>query len=226
MQSLKIISLFTFLFILLLSSGCEKKGKKSNLLNEKITADNFFDIITQTKSDTLLTVEEIDLFSNGIARFTNALDSLYNKTVKDIIYREQQIRRQQNISNLGINAISAFTRFRYDGWKPIDANGVKLNVFSYTIFNISNTNVRKLSGYLQFFTTNNQFIRAYPIRVDQIINSKQFTQFQSTFRSEDGNQSEDFLVKALKENPSTILVRWLPTYIELDNGKKLDLESK
>ncbi|MGQ9819553.1 MAG: hypothetical protein ACUVQ1_06480 [Candidatus Kapaibacteriales bacterium] len=222
---------FNVLFILVLIStflfqvGCEKKAPKSKLLNEKITQENFFDIITKAKSDTLLTNQEIELFANGISRFANALDTLYNKTVKEIIAREEQIRRQQNLSNLGVNVIATFSRLRYDGWKPIEVNGSKLNVFAYTIFNISNANIRKISGYLQFYTANNQFIRAYRLNIDQTIKSKQFTQFQSTFRAEEGNQNEEFLLKALQENPNTILVRWLPTFIELDNGKKLNLEN-
>lgn len=216
-----VLLLVSFLFTI----GCEKKASKSKLLNEKITQENFFDIITQAKSDTLLTYQEIELLANGITRYANALDSLYNKTVKEIISREEQIRRQQNLSNLGVNVIGTFSRLRYDGWKPIEVNGTKLNVFTYTIFNISNVNIRKISGYLQFFTANNQFVRAYRINIDQTINGKQFTQFQSTFREEEGNQNEEFLLKALKQNPNTILVRWLPTFIELDNGKKLNLEN-
>lgn len=216
-----VLLLISFLFTI----GCEKKASKSKLLNEKITQENFFDIITQAKSDTLLTYQEIELLANGITRYVRALDSLYNKTVKEIISREEQIRRQQNLSNLGVNVIGTFSRLRYDSWKPIEVNGTKLNVFTYTIFNISNINIKKISGYLQFFTANNQFVRAYRINIDQTINSKQFTQFQSTFQEEKGNQNEEFLLKALKQNPNTILVRWLPTFIELDNGKKLNLEN-
>lgn len=222
----KAYNLFALFLVLLLTTSCEKEAPKSKLLKEKITAENFFDIISKTNSDSLLTNQEIELFSLGINRFANALDSLYNKSVQDIIKREEQIRRQQIISNLGVNVIKTYTRFRYDGWKPIDVNGTNLNVFTYTIFNISPSNLRRLAGYLQFYTTNNQFIRAYPLRIEQTINSKQFTQFQSTFRTEDGNKNEEFLLKALKENPASILVRWLPTYIELENGKKLDLENK
>lgn len=225
MRSFNIFFIFSLLISFLFTVGCEKKAPKSKLLNEKITQENFFDIITQAKSDTLLTNQEIELFANGISRYSNALDSLYNKTVKEIIAREEQIRRQQNLSNLGVNVITTFSRFRYDGWKPIEVNGTKLNVFTYTIFNISNANIRKISGYLQFYTTNNQLIRAYRLNIDQPINSKQFTQFQSTFQLEEGNQNEEFLLKALQENPNTILVRWLPTLIELDNGKKLNLEN-
>lgn len=225
MRALNIFLIFFFLTSLLFTFGCEKKAPQSKLLNEKITPENFFEIITQAKSDTLLTNQEIELFANGITRFTNALDSLYNKTVKEIIAREEQIRRQQSLSNLGVNVITTFSRLRYDGWKPIEVNGTKLTVFTYTIFNISNENIRKISGFLQFYRTNNQFIRAYRINIDQTINSKKFTQFQSTFRTEEGNQNEEFLLKALKENPNTIFVRWLPTFIELDNGKKLNLEN-
>lgn len=216
---------FFLIIILVFSSSCEKK-KTSKLLNEKVTAQNFFELVEKAKKDTLLTVEELDYFSSGIARYSNVIDSLFNKTIKQIIEQEKKFRRRQSEINLATNAIISYTRFRYDGWKPLEINGSKFNVFTYTISNISKNDVKKIYGYLQFFTGNNQLIRAYRINIDQTIKSNQFTQFQSTFKYEEGNQNEEFLVKTLKENPSQIFVSWRPLYLELDNGQKIDLEEK
>ncbi|MCX7908250.1 MAG: hypothetical protein N2560_01865 [Ignavibacteria bacterium] len=211
--------------LMFFSFGCEKK-KTSKLLNEKVTSQNFFDIVEKIKKDTLLSIEEIDLFSTGVARYSNVIDSLFNKTIKQIIEQEMNFRRKQSQVNLATNAIIAYSRFRYDGWKPVEINGSDFNVFTYTISNISKNDIKKIYGYLQFFTANNQLIRAYRINIDQDIKSGQFTQFQSTFKHEDNNQNEVFLVKTLKENPNQIFVSWRPVYIELDNGQKINLEEK
>ncbi len=217
------ISLFAFFFIVLIFAGCEKK-KSSKLLNEKVTEQNFFSLIEKVKKDSLFTLEELDLFSTAIARYSNFVDSLYNKSVKQIIEQERLNRRRQGFINLVTNAIVAHSRFRYDGWKPIDINGTQFNVFTYTISNISKVNINKISGFLQFSTSNNQLIRAYRINIDQAIPAGQFTQFQSTFRFEQGNRNEELLIKALKESPNQIFVSWRPVYIELENGQKINLE--
>ncbi len=211
--------------ILFLSNGCEKK-KISPLLNERLTPQNFFELVEKVKKDTLLSYEDIDFFSSGVARYSNLLDSLFNKTIKQIVEQEKKLRRRQSFINLATNAIVSYSRFRYDDWKPIEINGSKFNVFTYTISNISKNDIKRINGYLQFFTGNNQLIRAYRLNVDQTIKAGQYTQFQSTFRMEEENQNEQFLVKSLKENPRSIFVKWLPLYIELDNGQKIDLEEK
>ncbi|MCX7880199.1 MAG: hypothetical protein N2517_06015 [Ignavibacteria bacterium] len=221
------IGLFFVLFLAFSFTGCDKKAKEkaSPLLKEKITAQNFFEIVDKIRKDTLLTLEETDLLSSGIARYSNLIDSLYNKTLAEIINLEKDIRRRQNLSNLTTNAILSFSRFRYDGWKEVEVEKSKFNIFTYTISNISNNDIKKLSGFLQFFTANNQLIRAYRLNIDQPIKAKQFTQFQSTFRLDEQNQNELFLIKALKENPQQIFVSWRPVYFELDNGQKIDLET-
>lgn len=211
--------------VLVFTTGCEKK-KTSKLLKENVTAQNFFEIVEKASKDTLLTIEELDFFSTGIARYSNVIDSLYGKTVKQIIDTERDLRRRQSGINLATNAIVSFSRFRYDSWKPVDINGSKFNVFTYTISNISKVDIKKIYGFLQFLTGNNQLIRAFRINIDQPIKAGQFTQFQSTFRLEVGNQNEEFLVKMLKENPNQIFVSWRPLYLELDNGQKIDLQEK
>ncbi|MFN3306426.1 MAG: hypothetical protein ACK42Z_04475 [Candidatus Kapaibacteriota bacterium] len=216
--------LFAFFFVFLIFVGCEKK-KSSKLLNEKLTQQNFFTLIEKTKNDSLLTFEELDLFNTAIARYSNFVDSLYNKSVKQIIEQERLNRRRQGFINLATNAILAHSRFRYDGWKPVDINGAQFNVFTYTISNISKVNIKKVSGFLQFLTANNQLIRAYRINIDQAIPAGQFTQFQSTFRFEQGNRNEELLIKALKESPNQVFVSWRPVYFELDNGQKIKLEA-
>lgn len=173
-----------------------------------------------------MTIEDLDYFSSGVARYNNLIDSLYNKSVKEIIEQEKKLRFRQSGINLATNAITAFSRFRYDGWKPVDINGSKFNVFTYTISNISKTDIKKIYGYLQFFTAGNQLVRAYRINIDQTIKGGQFTQFQSTFKFEEGNKNEEFLIKMLTENPQQIFVSWRPLYLELDNGQKVDLEEK
>lgn len=218
------ISIF-FMTFLVLFVGCQKK-KTSPLLNEKLTPQNFFELVDKVKKDTLITAEEIELFSSGVGRYSNFVDSLFNKSVKQIIDQERTLRRRQSYVNLATNAIVCYSRFRYDGWKPIEIDGSKFNVFTYTISNISKNDIDRIQGYLQFFTTNNQLIRAYRINVDQTIKAGQFTQFQSTFRAEENNQNELLLVKLLKENPNTVFVTWRPMYLELDNGQKIDLEEK
>jgi len=218
------ISIF-FMTFLVLFVGCQKK-KTSPLLNEKLTPQNFFELVGKVKKDTLITAEEIELFSSGVGRYSNFVDSLFNKSVKQIIDQERTLRRRQSYVNLATNAIVCYSRFRYDGWKPIEIDGSKFNVFTYTISNISKNDIDRIQGYLQFFTTNNQLIRAYRINVDQTIKAGQFTQFQSTFRAEENNQNELLLVKLLKENPNTVFVTWRPMYLELDNGQKIDLEEK
>ncbi|MEJ5285791.1 MAG: hypothetical protein CH6_3071 [Candidatus Kapaibacterium sp.] len=212
--------------VIVFSNGCEPKKKTSKLLNEKITAQNFFEVIEKARKDSLMTIEDLDYFSSGVARYNNLIDSLYNKSVKEIIEQEKKLRFRQSGINLATNAITAFSRFRYDGWKPVDINGSKFNVFTYTISNISKTDIKKIYGYLQFFTAGNQLVRAYRINIDQTIKGGQFTQFQSTFKFEEGNKNEEFLIKMLTENPQQIFVSWRPLYLELDNGQKVDLEEK
>ncbi|MGB9770647.1 MAG: hypothetical protein ACPLX7_01545 [Candidatus Kapaibacteriota bacterium] len=217
---------FAFALLLVFSFGCQPNKKSSKLLGEKITAQNFFDVIDKARKDTLLTIEELDYFNSGVARYSNLIDSLYNKTIKEIIEQEMKLRRRQSGINLATNAIVSFSRFRYDGWKPIEINGSKFNVFTYTISNISKNDIKKIYGYLQFFTAGNQLIRAYRINIDQTIKGGQFTQFQSTFQYEKDNKNEEFLVKMLNDSPNQVFVSWRPVYLELDNGQKIDLEEK
>lgn len=226
MKGLRFFNVFVLALVLVFATSCEKKKPASKLLNEKLAANNFFELVEKVSKDTLIPFEEIDFFTTGIARYNNFIDSLYGKTVKEIIDNEKTLRRKQSSINLITNSIQCFSRFRYDGWKPVEIEGTKYNIFTYTVSNISKIDIRKISGYLQFLTSANQLIRAYRINVEQTIKAGQYTQFQSTFKNEENNQNEAFLVKALTENPQTIFVSWRPTYIELDNGQKIDLEQK
>lgn len=226
MKGFRFFGVFVLALILVFAMSCEKKKPSSQLLNEKLSAKNFFELVDKVSKDTLLSFEEIDFLTTGIARYNNFIDSLYGKTVKEIIDNEKDFRRRQSSINLVTNSVQCFSRFRYDGWKPVEIEGSKFNIFTYTVSNISKNDIKKINGYLQFLTSTNQLIRAYRINVDQTIKAGQYTQFQSTFKTDENNRNEAFLVKALTENPQTIFVSWRPTYIELDNGQKIDLEQK
>ncbi len=226
MKFFKLFALTVLAFTLIFATSCEKKKTTPKLFKEKFTKENVFSLVEQIRKDSTIELTDLDLLASGIARYSNVMDSLYGKTPQDVIKTEERIRRNQFGLNLVTNAISGFSRFRYDGWKPAEINGTKYNVFTYTVFNVSKENIRRISGYLQFLTSNNQLIRAYRINVDQTIEGGKFTQFQSTFIHDTTNQNENFLVNALKQNPASVFVAWRPTYIELSGGQKIDLEQQ
>lgn len=226
MKNFRFFGLLILSLTLVFATSCEKKKPTSKLLDEKITSKNFLELVDKVRNDSLFSYEELDFFATGIARYSNFIDSLYGKTVKEVIESEQNLRIKQSSINLSSNAIQCFSRFRYDGWKPVEVDGSKFNIFTYTVSNISKNDIKRINGYLQFLTSANQLIRAYRINVEQTIKAGQYTQFQSTFKNEENNQNEAFLVKALTENPRNVFVSWRPIYLELDNGQKIDLEQK
>ncbi|MBI5326068.1 MAG: hypothetical protein HZB41_12480 [Ignavibacteriae bacterium] len=214
--------LFLFIFILLLS--CSEK-KKSDLLDEKITKDNLITISEKIKNDKNISIEELELFSNGLARYGGiSIDSILGKKVNDIIDKQREFKKEYILNMLKTQSanlqIHLNLGFKYIGVQKADTDTLQSNILHFQILNKSNKTIKHIKGELEFYDLNNQIVKRFPIDVIFNLEKGQEFRFTDSYKHEQGNPRDTII----RSKFVRLQALWKPTLLEFSDGKKLEVK--
>lgn len=223
MKVLKITLLILSVFsILIFTQSCGSKSS-SPILNEVISVDNIVTIAEKAKNDQNLTQEEIDLFANGLAALSMSKnDSLFGKTVADVIEYQKKAQKESSISGLLTAATRAEMnlshKFQLLQFSRLDSGDNKTNVITFRISNLTDKPIKNIQGYLNIFSENNQLIKKFPINIMKKLDPHSSSELQTPpYKHVDANPNDTLI-----RTKGTILKpMWQPIIVEYDGGKKL-----
>lgn len=165
---------FIFLMIAVLFFSCETAEKKPLVFSEVISKDNMSAVAEKISSDANISGEQIEVLNRGISRLALAgNDTIVGLTLGEIYNYQKDFRKEQALAamNENINKVSLIMNhsFKYIGLVPREDS---LDFIVYEITNNSNKDIKNLTGVLQFYNTNNQLVKQYPLRLDVALNNE------------------------------------------------------
>jgi len=214
---------FFISFVLISSSCSQQQDEEPRSASLKFDKNNFTEIINQVKHDPTISQEYLTLFSNGIARIGARIDSLEGKTVGNIIELQKEFLRKSAMTQMLNTSMNINHGFGLIGWEPTTDADKKFDKFKYAIQNKSNKNIQIIEGLLKFYTTNNQLIRIFPIKIDQNIGVDSTQQFESIFAYDSTNRSALLLRRLMTNKSGNALPVWQPTFIQFGDGSIITL---
>lgn len=225
MKNIKIIYVLVGFFIISSVWGCNKN--ESKLLDQTITKKNLPEIVNSLKNENLMTPDDIAIFSNAIGRLSNiSIDTLVGKSVQQVIDMQKEFAKQNNFRQLSITAARVAMNMNYEikylGLQTVKdtIKGHEGNTILYEIKNAYGHPIKKLAGYLQFFSQDNVLIKQFELDNPQQIPSKGSLQFYKVF-NHDPKQVRDSLVRF---HSNEMIVRWQPEFLEFTDGTKFEVK--
>lgn len=226
MMSEKLLStgkIFTIAFIFILSIGflssCSNKGQ-SGILKEVITKDNFVNIVQNMKNDKSLSIEELDLFEKGLARYGANVDSLIGKSVGQVIELQRNYIKDYQLNTLLAQAnnlsIHMNLSFIYIGVQKDDKDTMKSNILHFDVKNKSNEAIKRVEGNFEFYDMRNEIVKRYPILIDIELKPGVEQQITESYQYEPTNPRDT----TIRSQFVRLQAFWKPTLLEFDNGKK------
>jgi hypothetical protein len=213
-----------FISFVLISSSCSQQHDEApRSASLKFDKENFSEVINQVKHDPTISQEDLTLFSNGIARIGAEIDSLEGKTVGSIIELQKEFVRKSAMTQMLNTSMNINHGFGLIGWEPTIDGDKKFDKFKYAIQNKSNKNIKIVEGLLKFYTTNNQLIRIFPIKIDQLIGVDSTQQFESIFAYDSTNRSALMLRRLMTNKSGNALPVWQPTFIQFGDESIITL---
>ena len=220
---IKQILVLIILTILIFSCSNEKK---SNLLDEVISKDNLISITEKLKTDKDITSEELELYSNGLARLGISVDTLIGKKVGEIIEKQKKFKKEYILNMLSTQSsnlqIHLNLGFKYIGVQKADNDTLQSNILHYDINNKSNSTIKKIEGELEFYDLNNQIVKRFPIRVNYNIEKGKELKFTDIYQHDPLNPRDTII----RSKYVRLQALWKPTLLEFTNGKKLEVKYK
>jgi len=217
---MKAISI-TFLLVLFVIS-CSKESD-SPVLNEVISSSNLSDISTKIASDNKISREDLDYFSNGVARLSMiSADSLIGKTVKEVIEHQKKISYESSINSMKLATsraqINLCQKFQITSFEPLDSADQLTNVISFRISNLTDKKIVNLQGYLNFINASGQILKKFPINIKKALDPKQSYDLKTPPYLHDLKNDNDVALRAQK---GTLRSLWTPIYVEFEGGTKI-----
>ena len=223
MKILKTGLLLLFLCtVITLFYSCGSKDS-SPILNEVITVDNMVSLADKAKIDNKLTQEEIDLFANGLATLSmSKKDTLFGKTVADVIAYQKKSQRESSIASLQTAATRAEMlldhKFELLQFSKLDSGDSKTNVITFRITNLTDKPIKNIQGYLNIFSQTNELIKKFPINVIKKLDPRKSYDLRTPPYKHDDNNPSDTLIRT---KGTVLRPMWQPVIVEYDGGKKL-----
>ena len=109
------------------------------------------------------------------------------------------------------------------GWEPVINEGNEFDVFKYALQNKSKKDIKLIEGYLKFFTSNNNLIRVFPIKVSKTILVDSTQQFQSTFKYDSTNNSAKILRNLMRAKSGNAIPIWQPVTIVFSDDSSISV---
>ncbi|MCL5990725.1 MAG: hypothetical protein M1419_01305 [Bacteroidetes bacterium] len=217
--------LLTLIIFTLMIFSCSHE-KKSDLLDEIITKDNLISITEKLKTDKDITSEELELYSNGLARFGNSVDSIIGKKVADIIEKQRNFKKEYILNMLSTQTsnlqIHMNLSFKYIGVQKADSDTLQTNILHFELKNKSNTTIKKVEGELEFYDLNNQIVKRFPIIVNYNLEKGKDIKFTDSYQHVPSNPRDTII----RSKYVKLQALWKPTLLEFADGKKLEVKYK
>lgn len=223
---LKLIPVIIIINLLTTITGCgnQRQSSNSNVMKEIVKADNLVELCNKIKSDKNFEKDEVDLFTNAVARFANQKDSIVGKTVSFVIDREREFVRMASIQQLQTSAavvqINFSMSFSFVQLQPVDSDSGKTNVLYFRLTNLSSKNIKNTQGYVKILDAQNVLVKAFPINLTKVFKPGETIDIKSEpYRHDDNNQFD----KMIREHPQTLHPVWSPIYLEFEDGLKINV---
>lgn len=219
--SLFFIGLVTYIFI----TACSQQSQ-SKVLNEVLTKENISTIVEKIQNDKAVSKEQIDLLTNGIARLIDTPDSLYNKSLAQIIEEQKVFFRNSSVNALSQSVarlelknslkVEFAEKLKFDN-DTLQADGIRFNMT-----NISNKEINYIKGEIRIVNTMNQLIKVRPIVYERISFKAGDKVTQQELWPHDKSNQYDVALRNIKE----LIAFWVPETIGFSDGTKITLELK
>ncbi len=219
--SLFFIGLMAYIF----TSACSQQSQ-SKVLNEVLTKENISTIVEKIQNDKAVSKEQIDLLTNGIARLIDTPDSLYNKSLAQIIEEQKVFFRNSSVNALSQSIarlelknslnVEFAEKLKIDN-DTLQADGVRFNMI-----NISNKEINYIKGEIRIVNTMNQLIKVRPIVYEKISFKAGDKVTQQELWPHDKSNQYDVALRNIKE----LIAFWVPETIGFTDGTKITLETQ
>ncbi|OGU11932.1 MAG: hypothetical protein A2X61_13495 [Ignavibacteria bacterium GWB2_35_12] len=217
--------MFGLILTVLFLFSCSSE-KKSDMLDEVITGDNLISITEKLKTDKDVTSEELELYSNGLARSGISVDSIIGKKVGDIIEKQRNFKKEYILDMLSTQTsnlqIHMNLGFKYIGVQKADNDTLLSNILHFEMKNKSNSTIKKVEGELEFYDLNNQIVKRFPIRVNYNIEKGKDLKFTDSYQHVPSNPRDTII----RSKFVRLQALWKPTLLEFADGKKLVVKYK
>ncbi len=215
--------------IFLIAAGlysCNQSEPKSPVLKEVFTESNLTAIVKKVENDDIISIRELTLLNQGIARLSGVKDSIVGKSVGDVITSQEAVGRDLTIKGLKNTALKTEVNlthtFKFEKLEQKDnpAENVFSNVITFTISNTSSQAITNLQGYVNAVDRQNRVIKRFPINIQKKIDAGAQQVIVSPAYKHDNNSELDVF---LRQNLNTLRAIWQPLLVTLENGRTIDL---
>jgi hypothetical protein len=222
-----------FLFVIIIATvslfvACNK-NEESKMLDVAITKTNLPEIISNMKSENLLTSEDILSFNNALNRIgANNPDTLIGMTPREIFGIQDSFIKVNQYEMINITATRIAMNMNFDikflGLKPLfdSVNKQQGNTIFYEFKNNSEKTIKKIEGLLQFYNRQNQIIKQFQIETTELLQPNTTLQFYKNFAHNE-NEPRDTIIR---NHFAELIVRWQPSKLEFSDGIKIELNEK
>lgn len=206
--------------------SCNQAEPKSPLLKEVFTENNITELAKKIQHDEVMSLKDITLLNQGLARLGGVRDSVIGKTIGDIIASQEQLSRDVTVTGLKNTALKTevnFTHtFKFEKFemKDNEAEKVYANVMAFTIKNTSSQAITNLQGYINAVDQQNRVVKRFPVNIKkQIAAGIEEQIITPAYKHDINNQNDVFL----RQNLQTLRAVWQPLAVTLADGRTIDL---
>lgn len=222
-NSLKYTFSITLITIVLASCNNEKP-QNSELLKQKITKENLITLSNKLIEDKNISPIEIDYFMSYLNDNGRFKDSIFGKTINEII----QSQKSKDLKNkqVTLNQIAKKTTFNHtfailvDEIKPFDEEGKKpVNLFIYQMSNMGSKTIKQVEGFIEFYDAQSTLIKKYGVNMEYNLEPGKAVTQQFPY-DHDSDNPRDIYIRTNYKN--TIIV-WNPVKMKFADGSVIDL---
>ncbi len=225
-KSFKTAKALSALLIVASIYSCNQAEPKSPLLKEVFTENNITELAKKIQHDEVMSLKDITLLNQGLARLGGVRDSVIGKTIGDIIASQEQLSRDVTVTGLKNTALKTevnFTHtFKFEKFemKDNEAEKVYANVMAFTIKNTSSQAITNLQGYINAVDQQNRVVKRFPVNIKkQIAAGIEEQIITPAYKHDINNQNDVFL----RQNLQTLRAVWQPLAVTLADGRTIDL---
>ncbi|MCX6155103.1 MAG: hypothetical protein NT007_13200 [Candidatus Kapabacteria bacterium] len=222
MRNFKFITVKLSLSIVLILALVACGKQKPIVFSEKITEEGLSNLFEKVKSDKSISREDIDNFSNGLSRIGLKRDSLFNKTVEQIIESQKEYNIEVSLSGLESSVkrsqVAVSHKFEYLKMAAIDTLGKDATVIYFKITNTSKKALTNILGSINVYYEN-QIIKQFPVNIVQTINVDEFAEIRTSPYEHDESNPYD---RAVRRGEKARVV-WQPYSIQFADGTQISL---
>lgn len=217
---LKLLFTFALVFSFI---ACQQQKSDPKSYSEVINKDNLSTITKFLKNDKDITTEDLNYLRTAIRYYSPIQDSLFGKTVGELIKSQKERDYTNSFNNLksaSFNIASDYAlTFGIKEFQRIDEEGRKINLFTYTLSNKSEKDIKSIIGAVDFMNPQNQLVKRFTIEIDKEIPVGKVLNQPYPYPHDDENNRDQII----RNNLNQLRPVWKPTLIEFSDGSKIEL---